>query len=562
MPSYSLDTKDVFDPSDTTNAIDARLVSRMRLVLAMSVLLAVFINPSGLSSFHRFTWLVFWGYLLHSTVIYFFSELDHPFSQSVLIHRLDVIWFALIIIFTGDVASFFFLFFFFAILTSSFRWGFEEGAKVTVASAAIFMICGLIIDTQNDIARLLLQTTFLLAIGYMSVHWGGSKVRLMHQLVLLREVSRLSNPRFGVDHTITNVLHKTRKFYGASACVLIMQDETSGAYFLRTVREGDASRFMCAEPVDAEAASPLMTHSPDYLIAYSRPRWPAAARLGRHSLAYNCTLQRWGKYDGPSIDTLADLLEARCFISAPLALRKQRGRMYVISGKESFNRADTLFLNHIAIHVFPVIENIEFLDHMASDAATNERQKIALDIHDRTIQPYIGLKLGLGALRNRASPHNPLLTDIDKLMHVAEKVIHDLRDYALTVKTGASKNDPLILLALKQQTAQIKELYGIDIAISVEGNIKVSDRLTIEVVQLVREGVSNICKHTLAQKGLVKVQCTDGWLNIQIENERTGRAPLPFMPKSISDRVTCLGGKVHVVDQGDGNTTVIVQIPV
>ena len=101
-----------FDSSFATNSSDALMVSRMRMVLAVSVLLAVFIEPSGLSGHGGFTWIVFIGYLFHSIVVYLSTLLDAPISQSLLIHRLDVLWFALIVFLTGGVDSFFFLFFF------------------------------------------------------------------------------------------------------------------------------------------------------------------------------------------------------------------------------------------------------------------------------------------------------------------------------------------------------------------------------------------------------------------------------------------------------------------
>lgn len=122
MQACSLNQEKKFDFSFTMNTTDARMVSRMRLVLAISVLLAVFIDPNGLSSINRFTWLALFGYLLHSSIIYIYSQIDHSLSQSKLTHRLDVLWFAVIVGVTGSVNSFFFLFFFFAILVSSFRW--------------------------------------------------------------------------------------------------------------------------------------------------------------------------------------------------------------------------------------------------------------------------------------------------------------------------------------------------------------------------------------------------------------------------------------------------------
>ncbi|NMM84759.1 hypothetical protein B2J88_10335 [Rhodococcus sp. SRB_17] len=556
------DIKGETDSSFAMNSADAKMVSRMRMVLAVSVLLAVFVDPSGLSSRENFTWLVFFGYLFHSIFIYVFSLREKPFSQSILVHRLDVLWFALIVIFTGGVDSFFFLFFFFAILTSSFRWGFEEGARVTVASAILFSASGLALETQSDLSRLFLRTTFLLTFGYMSVYWGESKVRLMHQLNLLRDVSRLSNPRFGVDQTIVNVLEKTRRFFKAKSCILVLRDKELGTYFLRTIKDKNSTSAISADAVNAEAAAPLMAVSDDHIIAYTSPLWLFSSSLFQKSMAYDCSRERWEKHEAESIKNLAEILDTRSFLSAPLSLRRQHGRIYLLSPNESFSKADALFLSHILAQAFPAIDNIDILDRMASEAALQERHKISLDLHDTAIQPYIGLKLGLGAIRNKASADNPLIEDIDKLARMAEKVIGDLRRFAANFKNRHSKIEPVFLVALNQQAEQLKEFYGIDISITIAGEFRVSDRLAIEILQLVREGLSNICKHTLAEKGHVKIHHANESIKIEIENENQGHQPVAFTPNSLSERAAVLGGKLHINHGPDGNTVVHVEIPV
>ena len=562
MPAFRFDNKDELGLNAVTYAADAQLVSRMRLVLAVSVLLAVLAEPSGLSASHVLTWLVFAGYLSHSTVIYIWSQMNNPLVQGRLIHRLDVIWFSLIVTLTGGVDSFFFPFFFFAILVSSFRWGLEEGAKVTIASAILFLAGALLLEPQHNISQLLMRTIFLLGIGYLSVTWGESKLRLMRQLVLLRDVSHLSNPRFGVDQTIANLLEKTRLFYRASSCILVMHDKSSGAYFLRTAKEGIATQSIRAQSISEEAGAPLVAQSRRHLIAYSRPLWPALRLGGGEAVVYETGQHRWFKQKGTASENLAGLLEARGFMSAPVELRDQRGRLYVVSDKSLFSRADTLFLVQIAAQTFPVIENIELLDNMVFDAAMHERQKISLDIHDITIQPYIGLKLGLNAIRHKAADDNPVTADIDKLTVMVESVIDDLRKYAGTFKDTSAPNGPVLMKALQDQANGIKRLYGIDITICMDSNLTVSDRLTAEVLQLVRESLSNICKHTMAQSGLVSIECVDGWLKLQVENENTSLWSSDFMPRSISERAAGLGGSVQVTHGLGGNTSVLVEIPV
>lgn len=59
------------------------------------------------------------------------------------------------------------------------------------------------------------------------------------------------------------------------------------------------------------------------------------------------------------------------------------------------NNADLWYRKPEHREVLTAVENVELLNQLASSAADNRRQKISLDIHDSTIQPYIGLKLGI-----------------------------------------------------------------------------------------------------------------------------------------------------------------------
>ena len=404
-----------------------------------------------------------------------------------------------------------------------------------------------------------------LKINVPSRNPASEKVRLLRQLALLRDVCRLSNPRFGVDHTITRVLEQTQQFFKAHSCILVMYDTESGAYTLRTIKDGNVRQSVNSDPISAEAAMPLLALPKEYLFAYARPFRAFMSSVFGESLAYNSTMHRWVKHDTQACKNLTEFLNARSFISVPLSLRKQQGRLYVVSDQRGFSKADVLFLSHIAVQAFPVIENIELLDKMASSAAFQERKKIALDLHDTAIQPYIGLKLGLSAIQNKASSDNPVRDDIDKLVSMAAKVIDDLRRYVVTFKNGSQQTESILLVVLRQQAVQVKEFYGIDISVNIEGEHQMSDRLTTEVLQLAREGLSNICKHTIAQRGAITVHYRNEWLNIQIENENLeslSRVLVNFIPKSMTERAAGLGGTVHVTQVPGVNTIVHVEIPV
>ncbi|HEV7815968.1 MAG TPA: histidine kinase [Janthinobacterium sp.] len=538
------------------DAVDAQLVGSMRLALALFALVFNIIDPSGLHRVTGLTWLILSMYVTHSAVLYLCSWLHKPFAQGKSSHWLDVGWYGLIILASGGVSGYFYLFFFFPILTCSFRWGFGEGVRITGASVLLFISSGLVSGEPIDLPRILMRTTFLLALGYMAAHWGQSKVELKRRVALLRDVSRLSNPRFGVDHTIASVLEKTRQFFGGSSCVLLMRDNETGDLTLRTVR-GAGPLSLKREAIGA-AASPLLALPAELIVLYARPLVPALSLFGG-SLGQDNAREKWVALDAQQCFSLAEILDAHSFISAPIHMRKEAGRVYVLSRRRNFSKADAVFLGHIVGQAFPVIENIELLDRMVSEAASQERRRIALDLHDTAIQPYIGLKMGLSALRQKAAADNPLIDDLDKLSAMAAEEICDLRRYAGMIRDGARQADSVLLADVHQQVAQMRKFYGIDIAIGMDGEFSASDRLSAELLQIVREGLSNIRKHTMAASGAVHFQSQDGWLKIRIENDGVGKHD--FTPRSITERVTALGGKAHAMRGVRGMTVVYIEIP-
>ncbi|MET3915039.1 signal transduction histidine kinase [Variovorax sp. OAS795] len=563
MPATAIDPDSGPDSSLTA---DALMVARMRLVLSVSALLAVGVDTGDPDpeQVGRTIWLVFSGFVVYSFGVYVCTRSGQPYFQGKAIHWIDILWFTLIVVVTGGGGSLYFLFYFFAILTSSFRWGYEEGARMTMASVASFAACGLATGTGSDTPQLLMRTTFMLALGHMIGHWGGSKVELRRRLALLSQVSRLSNPRFGVNRTIASTMEKALAFFDATHCILLMRETEGSSWVLRSLGKSEHGEPVHVETIDHVCESPLMALEADEIVLSNRLAWPLNF-LSADGHAFDVRSQRWQPQDDKGLRrsaAVAAMLEARSFMSAPLPMRQGEGRIFLSSHEALFRKSDAIFLAHLVNQVFPVIETIRVLDGMASEAASKERMKLSLDLHDTAIQPYIGLKLGLHAIRKKASTDNPLVGDLDKLAAMAESVVADLRHFAGTMKQGGDSRCEFILPHLHRQATRIKTLYGIDIQIVVDGDFHLDDRMTAEVLQLVREGLNNICKHTHAHRGRVRIGCTDGKLQIRIENEASGTDFSSFRPRSITERAAALGGIAEVTQGSGGSTAVLVEIPI
>ena len=209
-----------------------------------------------------------------------------------------------------------------------------------------------------------------------------------------------------------------------------------------------------------------------------------------------------------------------------------------------------------------MIENIMLLDGLASDAAFRERQKIARDLHDSTIQPYIGLRHGIAAVRQSVQAEHPAAAELDTLLDMTSQVITDMRAFAKTVRQGAARQEAELLVALRRQANQVRQFYGIAIEVRAAPDLAVSDRLAAEVFQIINEGMSNIRKHTRARSGTIDLSNVDGQLCIRIENPTPDGPTAPFLPGSIAERTAALGGTIEIDHAAPGATAVCIAIPV
>lgn len=274
-------------------------------------------------------------------------------------------------------------------------------------------------------------------------------------------------------------------------------------------------------------------------------------------------------------EALADLLEAKSYVSVPLYFRKEViGRGYVATERSyNFSQSDIDFLLQVIDQFMPVVDNIRLVDRLASDAAEEERRKIARDIHDSLIQPYIGIQIGLDALDQKLA-HTDLTTGGKRLIEILQEVargvsrlreltgagIQDLRMFVGGLaETGRLEGS--LLPSLRRFAARFSDATGIAVSIEAEGEIRINDRLAAELFQMVAEGLSNIRRHTQSAGATIRLACANGRVILKIENEGEGTKPEPFTPRSLSERISSLGGHLELEQHEDGRTAVIIGIP-
>ena len=443
----------------------------------------------------------------------------------------------------------FFFFYLFSIIVASSRGGYTFGLMVTATSAALFLSMYIAAPPEDFVPRVAIRPLAIVGLGYILSYWGGAEMALRRKMALLNELSLFTNPRFGVDWTIELILRRLLGFWKASYCLILLVHENDLDLYL--VSSDDPQRCQKV-PVRSQSEVPFIDMA------------------DASSLVFNDGARRWARTSYQSYDprtrtiaprplapgeALAEFLSARSFVSVPLHYRERfRGRIVVSSGQPgAFDISDAAFLQQVASQALPLIENIRLVERLASEASEEERNRIARSVHDRVIQPYYGLQIGLKALHsvlNNGHSGNGKAAEAERkpaallaeLMSMTADGIDELRQYVSGLKQSRS-GDTRIADSIRRFASKFESATGIHVKVTdhTEGFVG-NDRLTSEIFQMAAEALSNVHRHTQARSARVSLSLEGNLIQLQVENDRSqGADPIQFTPASISDRAEALG---------------------
>lgn len=549
-------------------SVDGRLVCLMRLVLSLSALVIIYVDPSEPDRLVAATYAALTLYLFYSASLYLLASLRGAPVWERAATWIDVAWYLVLVSLSSGTNSLFFLFFFFAVLVASFRQGFRAGLSLAVVSAVSFTLVGFYAappEPRFEWNRFLLRPISLFVLGYMMAYWGGRELTLKRELNLLRELSGLANPRFGLAYTLGSIMRRLRAFYGAESCLLVWAESRASAHYLLTSARGDQGQSAHVEQIPAELAGLLRTLPEDVSVVYKGRRTARyySKRL-RGAIPFASDPRRDADWRA-AVEALAGRLEAESFATVPAYFRNSIvGRLYLTGGRGTFSEQDLEFLEQLVMQAAPLLDNIRLLERLSMSAAEQERQRLARDIHDSVIQPYIGLQYRVAAIRNKvAAGASDVAEDLERLFESTAAEVNGLRGFVRGLKGADGRADDLGA-AVRRFAAQFGEDYRIDVRVECEGPLRVNARLASEVIRFVHEGLSNVRKHTGAAHVTLRLGCGERECFIRIENDGASAGPdaqQEFTPKSLTERAQELGGRVRVERDGEDRTAVTVEIP-
>lgn len=200
-------------------------------------------------------------------------------------------------------------------------------------------------------------------------------------------------------------------------------------------------------------------------------------------------------------------------------------------------------------------------------AVLQERERIAQDLHDGTIQALYAVSLALEDTVDlvRSDP-GEAAQRIDHSIESIHSTIRGIRDFIMGLDPDARAAVDLLagLTALAQEFER-STLIEVDLAS--DPDVPLDPDETLQLIQLTREAMSNVARHAEASKVAVRVEDRRDLLRLSIIDDGRGfdphdeQAPGHHGLTNMRARAESLGGSLSIESSTGAGTRVIFEMP-
>lgn len=262
------------------------------------------------------------------------------------------------------------------------------------------------------------------------------------------------------------------------------------------------------------------------------------------------------------------------FLGVPIVVRNRVfGRLYLTEkiGAVEFTKDDERIALTLASQAGVAIDNARLYEEvrLRSEelAVMEERDRIAKELHDGVIQSIYSVGLSLqGSLSLMDRAPELARQRIDGVLTELDNVVRDVRSYIFDLQPkvvrGRSLREAISELA---KDLEVNTLADVTVEVS-EDALGLDERQRSNLVQMVREVLSNIARHAQANEVSIACSTTDGYLEIEVIDDGVGFDPGAITRghglRNIEERAHRLGGRFDISPRRPRGTIHRISIPV
>lgn len=540
-----------------------RLVAAGRTVLASSSLFAVWLDPTEPGKHASIAYTLLVAYVAYSAALAvgIWRARDPGGRVRGITHAVDLCFFSLFVYFTAGPASPFTTYFVFSMVCATLRWQWRGVLWTAQASIAAYLAIAVFLAAEPFAAhveayQIVVRVVYLAVIAVLLGYLGAHEERTRREISALAAWPELTAG--SIEPMVRALLQQATGVIGARRAVLVWMEREEPWQYVATWDSGELD-WRREAPSDHSPFAPEVAET-SFLAATDEDPPTVLVRS-------QDGFDRWR--GSPIHEPLRSSAGPGPVLGLRLRSASFEGHLLFL-GKRGMSSDDLLLGEATAALVAARLESVYLTRHLAEQAATEERIRLARDLHDGTLQSLTGFGLRLEAARRMlagASGAEPAIAAIEELQQLLTLEQRDLRFYIHELepsKPTASGQPPPLRLQVTELAQRLELEWGLKVQLAVEGGDgEVPERLRREIYHIAREAMVNAVRHGKASKVETSIRAGADPVSIVVEDNGRG---FPFEgrlthqelaerglgPRTLRDRVTALEGTLELVSSPSG----------
>jgi signal transduction histidine kinase len=209
----------------------------------------------------------------------------------------------------------------------------------------------------------------------------------------------------------------------------------------------------------------------------------------------------------------------------------------------------------------------------AEAAREAERQRIGADFHDGPLQSFISFQMRLEIIRKLMKKDaEAAMRELMQLQELGKSQVAELRAFIRNMQP-VEVDEAGLAASMREVTRTFQRDTGITVNFEAAALSDPDNQETAtEVLQVVREALNNVRKHSKASQVTILAETNDGTIDIHVEDDGcgfafSGRFSLDELeaarlgPKSIKRRIRTLGGQLTIDSRPSAGAELNIRIP-
>lgn len=568
-----------------------RWLATARIFLAVSALAAVWMDPGEVRSVWGYVLLVF--YVAHSAAIMFLlrsPQQPTPVFRFI-VHAADVVWPALISLFTIGQNSPFFLFFLFVLAAAANRWGLWETVITSVASVWLLWVESLLLvegvvgslnlwsthhrlpTIQADAIdfvpkRLFMRSVYLVVMGLLLGYLAERQKKLRAEKTIAAGMLGFVRMDLGLAGTLSQILSELLKLYGAKRALVASREGGSSRVAVGVVEaERGIPELQWLDP-GASGAETYLAESPATSLYVNR------RRDGFHVVGLNAAGILLRDVDPAAVAHFAEVQTFQSLAAVWFSFGQElSGRVFLLEPKfASGTEEELLFLQELVRQVGPAIYTLYLMRRLRKRAGALERARLVRELHDGAVQSLIGVEMQVDVLRRRYPGAEFIAGELERIQKLLREEVLKLRELIQQMKS--TEVDARRLPGFLRDTVQrFQRETGITARFVMDTEeVALPQPVCRELARIAQEALVNVRKHSRAKQVTVQLLQEHGGWELIVQDDGAGfpfagRVSLPELdsnghaPVIIRERVRLIQGELTIESKPGQGARVEIRVP-